>query len=280
MENLFKDIKIFQPSEEDRLFEDADSMEAPSGMENLQYTTEEEASIYDEEFPISDEPELITEIPSASFIPQDLIIPSLADENTESPHLTSTVCDVCLELNLTTHSVIKCERCEQAFCFHFASNIDARYCVNCMSDMSMTKQVITKEYVHRDSERGITSIYRRRAREVKISGLDWLFAQRKISELSDTELDLTIEYHRNILSLMITEQEARRNAKMHRYAGIKVSIPTPSTTTVSDTTTTTTKKTRTVSKTKQQEQLAAMLKSMLAGGTTPDQILAKLRGGK
>jgi hypothetical protein len=230
----------------------------------------EAPSVYDEELPISGEPQPIAQI---------------IDVDTPSPiehHLTSTVCDVCLELNLTTKSCICCERCEQAFCLHFASMVDARYCVNCLSDISMTKQVITKEYVHHDGEHNITTVYRRRAREVKINGMDWLFAQRQITDMSDMELDLKIEYHRNILSLLISEQENRRNAKMHRYAGIKA-IPTPNTTTVSSstTTTTTTKKVRTVSKTKQQEQLAALLKSITAKGTSIADLAAMLKkGGK
>jgi hypothetical protein len=118
--------------------------------------------------------------------------------------------------------------------------------------------------------------YRRRAREIQISGLDWLFAQRKIVELSDLELDLSIEYHRNILSLMCTEQEQRRTAKMHRYAGVKIHLA-PSVTDVNHTTTTTVKKTRTVSKTKAQEQIAALLKNMAAKGMTMDKIAAMLR---
>ena len=177
-------------------------------------------------------------------------------------------------------------RCEQAFCFHFASSIDAQYCVNCMSNISVTKQVITKEYVHRDEERQVTSIYRRRAREVQIKGLDWLFAQRRIPDQSDVELDLTIEYHRNILQLLLTEQEQRRNAKMHRYAGVRV-VPVPSgqpkagdPTKVSSTTTTTVKKTRTVSKNKAAEQAAAVLNSLLAGGMSIDDILKKMQGKK
>jgi hypothetical protein len=255
------------------LFEGA----APEDMENLQDDAEEteteEDSIYETELPISAEPELVAEIPSAE-LPEEP-----APTETEH-HLTSCVCDVCLELNLTQKSAIACIRCEQAFCFHFASNIDARYCVNCMSDMSVTKSTISKEYIHRNEAEQITSVYRRRAREVKISGLDWLFAQRKIVDLADTELDLTIEYHRNILSLLITEQESRRNAKMHRYAGVNVKIANPSTTTISDTTTTstTTKKSRTVSKTKQNEQLAAILQSVLAKGKSMEQILAALKG--
>ena len=147
-----------------------------------------------------------------------------------------------------------------------------------MSDISVTKQVITKTYEHQNPNTGEKIFYRRRAREIKIEGLDWLFAQRKIADLSDVELDLSIEYHRNILNLMIAEQEKRRNEKMHRYAGISFKIPkTPSTTSVTDSTTTTVKKTRTISKDKASEQLAAVMKTMLAKGISVQDILASLK---
>lgn len=201
----------------------------------------------------------------------------LAAQEVEESHITATVCDVCLELNLIhPTSVTHCARCGQAFCFHFASTVDAQYCVNCLSDISISKSVITKTYEHKNEETGEITFYRRKAREIKIDGLDWLFAQRKIVDLSDLELDLSIEYHRNILSLLITEQEQRRAAKMHRYAGVKVHFPTASPT-VSTSTTTTVKKTRTVSKTKAQEQLAALLKNMAAKGMTMDKIAAMLK---
>lgn len=243
----------------DEIFEGADNLQAPEGMENLQ-----------DEFPISDEPELVE-------------VSTNDDAPLETPHLTSCVCDMCLELNLTTKAHVEtCERCEQPFCFHFASNVDARYCVNCMSDISVTKQTISKEYIHKDEQNRVTSIYRRKAREVKIEGLSWLFAQRKIVELSDVELDLTIEYHRNILMLMIDEQERRRNARMHRYAGMKVNIPTPSTTRVteSSSTQTTMRKTKTVSKNKAEEQLNALLASMMGKGKSVADIAALLKGVK
>jgi hypothetical protein len=226
--------------------------------------------IQQELFAPTDEPEEITaEEASHTDIPAE---PTEIEES----HLTVTVCDCCLELNLThPTSVIRCARCGQAFCFHFASTIDAQYCVNCLSDIAVAKSVITKTYEHKNAE-GQTVFYRRRAREIQISGLDWLFAQRKIIELSDLELDLSIEYHRNILSLMCTEQEQRRTAKMHRYAGMKIHL-TPSTTGVNHTTTTTVKKTRTVSKTKAQEQIAALLKNMAAKGMTMDKIAALLK---
>lgn len=228
------------------------------------------------EFPVSSEPELVVEL--SNDVASDLgVVPP-------ETHLTSTVCDDCLSLNLTTKvQVITCERCGQPFCYHFTSNIDTRYCVNCMSNVSVTKQVISKEYIHRDENEKVTSVYRRNAREIKIDGTDWLFMQRKIHDMSDLEVDLSVEFHRNALMLLINEQELRRNAKMHRYAAMKKGyIPSPSdgSVQVSDSTTVTVKKTRTISKNKAQDQLNALLGSMLGGGKSLDEIAALLKGGK
>lgn len=278
-ENLFKDFKIFQPSEPEPEPEpETDDLQAPEGMESLQYTEEEENLIYEAEASISGEPELIAQMPTGVDSSQQPQTPNPEDT---TPHLTSTVCDVCLELNLTVKSHIeRCDHCEQAFCFHFASNIDARYCLNCMSDISITKKIISKEYIHRDDEQKVTSVYRRRAREVKIDGLSWLFAQRKIIELSDVELECQQEYHRNLLILLIDEQERRRNARIHRYAGAK-SIITPDITSVSNTTTTVVKKTRTISKNKADEQLAALMNTIAkAKGIDPNMLAALLKGVK
>lgn len=238
-----------------------------------------EAEALEADFPVSGEPELIAQIPTTS---EDVIAAAEMTEQ-EAPHLTSVVCDCCAELNLTQPvQIIRCERCEQPFCFHFASRIDVKYCVNCLSDVTVTKQTITKEYTHRDEQEKITSVYRRKAREIKISGLSWLFVQRKVSELSDMELDIAIEYHRNLLILLINEQEAKRNARMHRYAGIKnkqAGIPTPSGVSVTNSTQTTVKKTRTISKNKAQEQLNALLASM-GGSVDLNAIAAILKGVK
>ena len=245
-------------------------MSEPEQAEDVEIEAVSDEEAEDTDTVPTDEPELISESEAASTdIP-------LAAQDEEAQHLTSTVCDSCLELNLLTKSSIACARCGQAFCLHFASTVDAQYCVNCMSDISITKQVITKSYEHSNPETGARSFYRRRAREIQIKGLDWLFAQRKIAELADVELDLAIEYHRNIEQLMIAEQERRRNAKMHRYAGVSFKIaPTPGTE-VTDSKTTTVKKSRTVSKNKQAEQLAALLKSMMAKGVDINSLAEKL----
>lgn len=219
----------------------------------------------------TDTPEPVTE---AEAMTAD--IPVASSTEIVEFHIAALVCDVCSELNLMSKSVIRCAKCEQAFCYHFTSAVDSQFCVNCMSDISVTKSTITKSYETKNPETGEMTFYRRKAREIKIEGMSWLFAQRRIVELSDVELDMAIEYHRNVCSLMIDESERRRNEKMHRYANTKMVIPTPATTNVKDSTTTTTKKSRTVSKTKAQEGVAAILQSMLAKGMKMEDIMKLL----
>jgi hypothetical protein len=148
-----------------------------------------------------------------------------------------------------------------------------------MSEVAVTKSTISKDYVHRDGEGNVTSVYRRKAKEIKITGTDWLFMQRKIVDMTNLELDLSIEFHRNALTLMINEQETRRMERLHKLAGIKVTLPLPRVST-DGTTVTTVKKTKTISKNKAQEQINALLGSMLKGGTSMDQIAELLKGGK
>ena len=243
----------------------------------LEFESSEEAEAEEPFAPVpTDEPIPVTAEEAAALGVSQEIAPE-----DQEPHIAQCVCSLCLELNLTTKAIVeKCGRCGQAFCYHFQSAIDSQYCVNCMSDVSVTKSVITKTYTHTSPETGEQSFYRRRAREIKIDGLSWLFAQRKIVELSDVELDMAIEYHRNVYSLMMDESERRRNDKMHRYANTPFKIPTPTTTKVTDSTQTTVKKSRTTSKTKAGETVAALLASMMAKGMTMDQILAAIANKK
>lgn len=248
-----------------------DDEEEEDELEELPLTEAERVEI-EAEFPVSAEP-----LPVAveSLVPGETVIND--QEDLDKGHLTELVCEACLELNLTSKSAIVCARCGKAFCLHYASTIDVQYCVNCMSDVGITKEVITKTYEHKSAETDQVTFYRRRARQMRIFGLDWLFAQRKINDLSDVELDLDIEYHRNLMKLMIDEQERRKNEKMHRYAGMRVVLPTPATTTVSSVKQTTVKKSSTVSKSKSTEQLQALLSSMKAKGVTMESLAQLLK---
>ena len=190
-------------------------------------------------------------------------------------HISSNVCDVCLGDNLLKAvGVATCNRCNNPFCIHFASKIDIQYCVDCMSDISLRVENVSKVYEHYNEVTNIVSRYSRRARSIKMEGQDWLFAQRKIKTLSDAELAMQIEYHRTSLQLLLVESEERKAAAMQRYAGVKIQSPASSVIT----TVTSTKKVTEAKSTKQSAQLSSLLSSMLAKGMTMDQITAMLKG--
>lgn len=214
-------------------------------------------------------------------LPQTLTETEPEPKETEEVSISSQVCDVCLKDNLLASvGILTCSRCKAPFCIHFSSRIDTQYCVSCMSDLSVTKEIITKAYEHYNEETDTTTRYARKARQIRIEGLDWLFAQRKIKLLTDPELDMVVEYHRNYLSLLLVEAEQRRTEKMHRYAGVKIQLPTPTTSTTT-TKTTTIKSTKTSSTKKQaqaQAALSVLLQSLTAKGMSVDQITAMLKG--
>jgi hypothetical protein len=192
----------------------------------------------------------------------------------------SHVCDTCIGDNLLKDcGVRKCARCTNPFCIHFASKVDPlTYCLSCLSTIELTRSVVTKTYEHYNESTDVTTSYSRKAREIHLAGEDWLFAQRRIHTLSDAELDMVVEYHRQYLNLLCADQERRRAEKAHRYAG-KTFIINPGTATVSTTKTTTTKTTSQVKMNKQKEQASALMQQLL-GTMTLEQLQAALLGKK
>lgn len=183
------------------------------------------------------------------------------------------ICRVCLESNLTEEiRISRCEKCGKRYCIHFASNIDPKNCTECLAEVTLVREVITNTYQHEhyDEEKDevITTEYKRRAKLIRLEGMDWLFAQRKIPQLSDDALALAIEYHRQILQGMLQEREERRNKQAHRYANVQMD-----TSKVINTEVKTTKK---ISSTKKQANANAVLQAMLAAGMKPEDILAML----
>jgi len=92
--------------------------------------------------------------------------------------------------------------------------------------------------------------------------------------MTDAELDMEIEYHRQMFQLIAAEAEERKNRKVHRFAGVRVKVPS---TTSSSTTVTVSKKVSKTSSTTAQAKLSALLGTMLAKGMTPDMIAAMLK---
>lgn len=181
------------------------------------------------------------------------------------------VCPTCMSLSLTDEiKTARCTQCNRIYCVHFASSIDPAQCVECLSDLSLTKETVIKEYEHYNEETDVVTRYRRKATSIKLDGLNWLFSQRKIVSLSDDDLELAIEYHRQILTGMISERETRRIAKAHRFAGIQMPKSSDSSTH------TTTKIKKSIKSTKTGATVDSLMQSMLAGGMTPEQMLALL----
>jgi hypothetical protein len=109
-----------------------------------------------------------------------------------------------------------CAKCSVQYCEHFSSEIDIRFCGNCMKDFKVTNsiEIRTTEQTNNAGE----VIYKKRVqcKRLHLEGTDWLFTANKISTLSDDDLDCTIEYHRAIASLMLHEREERRIEKYQK----------------------------------------------------------------
>jgi hypothetical protein len=194
----------------------------------------------------------------------------------ELTQAASKTCRACLEANLVQDvRIARCVKCELLFCTHFASTIDPQYCTECLSDITLTKEVVTKTYTYYNEETDIVTEYKRRARYIKLDGLDWLFAQRKIVALTDNELELAVEYHREILHGMLREREERRIKQLHRYANTPKDAATQSLDSAT-VTAQTVKRTKTIQSSKAAATASATMQAMLAGGMTAAQLLAML----
>jgi 23S rRNA maturation mini-RNase III len=196
----------------------------------------------------------------------------------EEAHIGSNVCDVCIHDNLLkTVGIQTCHRCYNPYCIHFASKADAlHYCVSCLSDLQLTTETVSQITEHYNEKTDKIYRYVRNAKRIEMGGLDWLFVQRKIKDMSDAEVDMLIEYHRQYCQLLLDDMERRRNEKTHRFAGVKI-VPTSATTTTS-TVTTTTKKSTTTKSNKAQAQVEALMSTLL-GSMSLDQISALLKKG-
>jgi len=194
---------------------------------------------------------------------------------------TSRTCRSCLEANLISEvKLARCSKCGYIFCIHFASNIDPQYCTECLSNVTLHKETITKTYESYNEENEVVTSYKRKARAIRLEGMDWLFAQRKITQMSDESLELAIEYHREILTGMLAERETRKNKFMHRYAACKVNGSGQVNVDTATSAETTVKKTKTISSTRAAATANAIMQAFLAQGMTIEQITAMIEKAK
>ena len=188
--------------------------------------------------------------------------------------IDDTVCPECAFGNLVKSVGLKrCIRCDNAFCTHFACTVaPLEYCINCMGDLELRRQIISKRTVHYDPLTDTVRVYTRRppARSIHIEGDDFLFAQRRIATLSDVELELSIEFHKEYLQLLAAEQDRRKIERIHKQSQLKMALPTGTTSkTVKETKTTTTTK-----QNKKADQITALFEQLLLSGKSIQEIQA------
>jgi hypothetical protein len=133
---------------------------------------------------------------------------------------------VCEECGKASEPATKhCEKCGIEYCQHFASNIDLRYCANCMDDFKVVNSVEIKVTEYHNPENGeVTSRRRQLCKKLHLQGTDYLFAAAQIGKLSDEELDATIEYHKAIASIMLNEREVRKVENNQKLQKIKLNL--------------------------------------------------------
>lgn len=186
-----------------------------------------------------------------------------------------------------------CPRCQQEFCPHFASKIDFQFCTYCFHNFILEDSIIRKVIETKSLSGKKTFTRVMRARHIVFKGEDWMFAQARVTTLSDEEVGTSIEYHRTILGEMINEMEARKIARnkkalatMMKNASLKIpsvktgyntdgSIIGMDSTTV---TTTTVKRTRITAASTNSTAIAlnAIIAVFKAQGLTEEQIKIKL----
>lgn len=134
-------------------------------------------------------------------------------------------CDLCISIG----PLKVCKKCHLEFCPHFASKFDFQFCIYCMHDVILEDSIIRKEIVTKSLSGKKTFTRVMKARHLVFKGQDWMFAAKRILDMSDEELGVTIEYHREIFGEMINEMETRKIAnnkkainKMMRNSTLKI----------------------------------------------------------
>ena|ERR1017187_7139027 len=133
-------------------------------------------------------------------------------------------CISCAEQPEQEAYVKKCDRCGIAYCVHFASNTDVRMCGNCLDDFKVIETIEVKTTERVDDSGAVISRRRQIARNLKLTGTDWLFCAAKISTLSDEQMDASIEYHRAIKNTLMEEREARRVEYFRKLHNVKTNL--------------------------------------------------------
>lgn len=131
------------------------------------------------------------------------------------------ICSICDAKDETK----SCKKCHINYCKHFASVTDLQFCGNCIADVKLVETVLEKTVEHERPDGTISFSRKYLARRLRLIGNDWLFASHLIAEMTDADIEASVEYHRANVDLMLQERESRKQERYRKLAGVKVSKP-------------------------------------------------------
>jgi hypothetical protein len=187
---------------------------------------------------------------------------------------TIPICVTCDTRNETK----VCKKCKITYCKHYASVTDVRYCANCISDFTIRETIMEKVVEHEKADGTITLSRKSYARHITLMGTDWLFNAHLIEEMTDAEIEATIEYHRANVGIMLQERESRKLERYKKLSGIKI-VHSPRKSQY-DVEKDAERKSKIKTKDKGPEALLAALTTLGKSGMTAEQIIQLLTKGK
>jgi hypothetical protein len=132
---------------------------------------------------------------------------------------------------------INCLKCNRPYCEKHASILDSTNCNACLNDFQVTKQdficagVETSHQLdHKGrvitNEKGEPIIVRRpyqtKSKQIILFGSDWLFAELKMSEMSEEQCEVSLEWHRAHVSYLEQCITQHRITKAHKLAQVRI----------------------------------------------------------
>lgn len=157
--------------------------------------------------------------------------------------VSASLCYLCITENTPPEQQgrylhIVCESCQRPYCDKHASILDSTYCHPCKNDFQVTRQDFICAGVqvsHKVDEKtgevlrdtkGEPLLERRpystKSKQIILFGNDWLFSEIKMSELTEEQCELKLEWHKahvSYLEMLITQH---RITKAHKLAQVKV----------------------------------------------------------
>lgn len=190
------------------------------------------------------------------------------------------ICSNCDAQDATTNAIKSCKKCHINYCKHFASVTDVQFCGNCIADLKLVETVLEKTVEHERPDGTVTYSRKYLARRLRLLGNDWLFASHLIAEMTDADIEASVEYHRANVDLMLQEREARKLERYRKLAGIKVTRSSTESQEQREKRENKEVNKKTNVKEKDPAQIATDLISKLSKmGLTPEQILAAFNVG-